>query len=86
LRLKRGERLYHELITEVIVEGQRLGEIRPGDPYPGHQAGHGHGQLAAPLVHARGAIAAQELMSATVEYMLAELAVRQPSPRSTPRQ
>jgi Tetracyclin repressor-like, C-terminal domain len=33
LRLKRGERLYHEFITEVVVEGQRLGEIRPGDPH-----------------------------------------------------
>ena len=27
LRLKRGERLYHELITDLIVEGQRLGGV-----------------------------------------------------------
>jgi AcrR family transcriptional regulator len=31
MRLKRGERLYHALLTEVIEQAQQAGEVPPGD-------------------------------------------------------
>jgi AcrR family transcriptional regulator len=76
LRLKRGERLYHELITEVIVEGQRLDEIRPGDPHLATRLAMGTANSLLRWFTPAGAISAQELMSATVEYMLAGLAIK----------
>jgi TetR/AcrR family transcriptional regulator, cholesterol catabolism regulator len=33
LRIKRGELLYHELIAEVVAEGQQLNEFRDGDAH-----------------------------------------------------
>lgn len=33
LRLKRGESTYHELLVDLIVEGQVAGEVKPGDPH-----------------------------------------------------
>src|ERR1700733_5029629 len=74
LRLKRGERLYHELITEVVVEGQRLGEIRPGDPHLATRLAMGTANSLLRWFTPAGTISAAELMSATVEYMLAGLA------------
>jgi AcrR family transcriptional regulator len=76
LRLKRGERLYHELITEVIVEGQRLGEIRPGDPRLTARLAMGTANSLLRWFTPAGAISAPELMSVTVEYMLAGLAIK----------
>jgi Tetracyclin repressor-like, C-terminal domain len=76
LRLKRGERLYHELITEVVLEGQRLGEIRPGDPHLATRLAMGTANSLLRWYTPAGAISAQELTSATVEYMLAGLAAK----------
>ena len=75
LRLKRGERLYHELITEVIEEGQRLGQVRPGDAHVGTRLAMGTANSLLRWYTPAGAISAQEMMSATVQYMLAGLAV-----------
>jgi TetR/AcrR family transcriptional regulator, cholesterol catabolism regulator len=77
LRLKRGERLYHELITEVVLEGQRLGEIRPGDPHLATRLAMGTANSLLRWFTPAGTISAQELMSATVEYMLAGLAPKE---------
>jgi AcrR family transcriptional regulator len=74
LRLKRGERLYHELITEVVVEGQRLGEIRRGDPHLATRLAMGTANSLLRWFTPAGTISAAELMSATVDYMLAGLA------------
>jgi AcrR family transcriptional regulator len=77
-RLKRGERLYHELITEVVVEGQQLGEIRPGDPHLATRLAMGTANSLLRWFTPAGAISAQELTSATVEYMLAGLEPKNP--------
>lgn len=76
LRLKRGERLYHELVTEVIVDGQRLGEIQPGDPHLATRLAMGTANSLLRWYTPSGAISAQDLKSATVEYMLAGLAIK----------
>jgi TetR/AcrR family transcriptional regulator, cholesterol catabolism regulator len=76
LRLKRGERLYNELITEVIMEGQRLGEIRPGDPYLATRLAMGTANSLLRWFIPTGAISSQDVKSATVEYMLAGLATK----------
>jgi TetR/AcrR family transcriptional regulator, cholesterol catabolism regulator len=76
LRLKRGERLYHELITEVIMEGQRLGEIRPGDPNLAARLAMGTANSLLRWFTPAGAIPAPELMSVTVQYILAGLAIK----------
>ena len=74
LRLKRGERLYHELISEVIVEGQRLGEIRPCDPHLATRLAIGTANSLLRWFTPSAAISAPQLMSATIDYMLAGLA------------
>lgn len=76
LRLKRGERLYHELITEVITEGQRLGEIRPGDAHLATRLAMGTANSVLRWYTPAGAISPHDLMSATVEYMLAGLTAK----------
>lgn len=86
LRLKRGERLYHELITEVILEGQQLGEIRPGDAHLAARLAMGTANSVLRWYTPTGAIAPPNLMSATVEYMLAGLAAKslRPAPPRVP--
>jgi TetR/AcrR family transcriptional regulator, cholesterol catabolism regulator len=74
MRLKRGERLYHELITDVIAEGQQLGEIRSGDPHLATRLAMGTANSVLRWYTPAGAISARDLTSATVEYMLAGLA------------
>jgi Tetracyclin repressor-like, C-terminal domain len=75
LRLKRGERLYYELITEVITEGQRLGQIRPGDPHLATRLAVGTANSLLRWYTPAGAISSSDVSSATVQYMLAGLAV-----------
>jgi Tetracyclin repressor-like, C-terminal domain len=55
------------------VEGQRLGEIRPGDPHLATGLAMGTANSLLRWFTPAGPISAQELMSATVEYMLAGL-------------
>lgn len=76
LRLKRGERLYYELVTDVIAEGQRLGKIRRGDPHLATRLAMGTANSLLRWYTPTGAISAQDLISTTVEYMLAGLAAK----------
>ncbi len=75
LRLRRGERLYHDLITEVITEGQRLGEIGAGDAHLAARLAMGTANSLLRWYTPAGAIPAEELVSATVEFVMAGLAV-----------
>jgi TetR/AcrR family transcriptional regulator, cholesterol catabolism regulator len=74
MRLKRGERLYHELVTEVIAEGQRLGQVRPGDAHLATRLAMGTANSLLRWYTPAGPISSADVMSATVEYMLAGLA------------
>jgi TetR/AcrR family transcriptional regulator, cholesterol catabolism regulator len=70
-RLRRGERLYHQLITEVITEGQRLGEIRAGDAHLAAHLALGTANSLLRWYTPTGTMTPEELISATVAYMLA---------------
>jgi TetR/AcrR family transcriptional regulator, cholesterol catabolism regulator len=76
LRLKRGERLYHELTTGVIVEGQRLGQVRPGDAHLATRLAMGTANSLLSWYTPAGPISAQDVMAATVRYMLDGLAAQ----------
>lgn len=74
LRLKRGERLYHELITDVIAHGQRLGEIREGDPALATRLAMGTANSLLRWYTPTGALSQEQLTETTVRYMLVGLA------------
>jgi TetR/AcrR family transcriptional regulator, cholesterol catabolism regulator len=76
LRLRRGERLYHDLITEVIMEGQRLAEIRAGDAHLAARLAMGTANSLLRWYTSTGTIPPDALVSATVEYILAGLAAK----------
>lgn len=80
LQLKGDERLYYELITEVISEGQRWGQVRPGDPYLATRLALGTANSLLRWYSPAGAISSPEAISAAVRYMLAGLAADEQSP------
>lgn len=79
LRLKRGERLYHKLITDVIAQGQQLGEIRHGDPHLATRLAVGTANSLLRWYTPTGALSREELVETTVRYILAGLASRSQS-------
>jgi AcrR family transcriptional regulator len=74
LRLKRGERLYNELITDVIAQAQRLGEIRDGDPRLATRLAMGTANSLLRWYTPTGTLSREQLVETTVRYMLAGLA------------
>ena len=74
LRLKRGERLYHELIADMMAQGQQLGEIRDGDPRLATRLAMGTANSPLRWYTPAGTISREQLVETTVRYMLAGLA------------
>ncbi len=84
LRLKRGERLYHELITDVIAQGQRLGEIRDSDRHLATRLAMGTANSLLRWYTPTGTLSREQLVETTVRYMLAGLTSARPSEVRTP--
>jgi hypothetical protein len=63
----------------VILEGQRLGEIRPGDAHLATRLAMGTANSVLRWYTPAGAISPSDLMSATVQYMLAGLTAQDPA-------
>lgn len=69
-RLKRGENAYFTLLTDIIEEGQRRGEIREGNPQAIARLGQGTANSLLRWYVADGVIPAKEIIALTAEVFV----------------
>ena len=74
LRIKRGELRYHELIANVVAEGQQLQQFRAGDPHFLTRLAVGTANAPLRWYRPSGPMSPRETISAITDFILAGLA------------
>jgi TetR/AcrR family transcriptional regulator, cholesterol catabolism regulator len=84
LRIKRGEVRYHDLIAEIVAEGQQLHKFRDGDPHFLTRLSVGTANSPLRWYRPSGSMAPRETIVAIADFILAGLAPEAGDPPEAP--